>query len=87
MPGPSICVMCCAAEESSSHLFIHCPFASSLWDYMLERFSIKWVALGTMRVLLDSWGSQKFERGVSCGEGDLGFDSVRHLLEFMGGVQ
>lgn len=60
MPGPTICVMCRAAEETSSHLFIHCQFAGSFWAYMLEYFSVKWVALESMRMLLESWGSQIF---------------------------
>lgn len=31
--GPSICVMCGANEEDSSHLFFHCSFALQLWHF------------------------------------------------------
>lgn len=32
-PGISIvCVMCGVTEESTSHLFIHCDIASSIWS-------------------------------------------------------
>lgn len=31
--GPSICVLCGAAEEESSHLFLHCPFAIQIWNF------------------------------------------------------
>jgi len=30
--GPSHCPLCFAAEESSPHLFMSCPFASEVWN-------------------------------------------------------
>lgn len=45
MLRPNKCFMCHVAEETSGHLFIHCPIAGSLWENMLERFDAKWAAL------------------------------------------
>jgi ribonuclease HI len=34
--GPSICFFCRAEEESSHHLFFHCPFAQSCWTQIVR---------------------------------------------------
>lgn len=31
---PSICDICGASQETSSHLFIYCPFATDIWHWL-----------------------------------------------------
>ncbi|KAL4201228.1 hypothetical protein AMTRI_Chr02g257630 [Amborella trichopoda] len=31
---PNVCLMCKVAEETIDHMFIHCPFVATLWDWL-----------------------------------------------------
>ncbi|CAN1797497.1 hypothetical protein LINPERHAP1_LOCUS21287, partial [Linum perenne] len=37
---PNRCALCLHNEELASHLFIHCPFISSIWSKISSRLSI-----------------------------------------------
>lgn len=37
----SICCLCGSSEETSSHLFLSCPFATSLWSWLAVRLNLK----------------------------------------------
>ena len=34
----SRCGLCCRSVESLNHIFLNCPFAASVWNYMVTKF-------------------------------------------------
>eukprot|EP00253_Pinus_taeda_P008374 PITA_08374 len=53
--GPSICCMCREAEESSSHLFIECPFARTCWNLIASPLNTGDLP-NQITILQKSWG-------------------------------
>ena len=37
----SICSLCCRSDETADHLFLHCPYASSIWSKLLDLFQVQ----------------------------------------------
>lgn len=67
---PIFCSMCREANETSSHLFVHCKMAAALRDYMLVWFKVYWVVPRSMRVILSSWQHQSFSNINELGKGE-----------------
>ncbi|KAL4201800.1 hypothetical protein AMTRI_Chr02g217880 [Amborella trichopoda] len=38
---PNVCLICKSAEETIDHLFVQCPFAASMWDWL--RLISSWI--------------------------------------------
>lgn len=49
------CVMCNCVEESINHLFIHCPFTSTVWHKVLQKFDIAWTFLEDLQQFISNW--------------------------------
>ena len=47
--------MCRVNGESVDHLFLHCPMAAGLWNFVFRSFGVKWVISDRIRDLLFSW--------------------------------
>jgi hypothetical protein len=47
--------MCRANGESVHNLFLHCPMAVGLWNFVFRSFGVKWVISDQIRDLLFSW--------------------------------
>jgi hypothetical protein len=50
--------MCKKCGESIKHLFLHCEFATELWNAILQLFGIDWVIPQRVSDLLGSWRGQ-----------------------------
>lgn len=55
--SPSVCCMCGENGESGSHLFIHCPFALSIWGYFLSTLSFSFVMSDSIQDVINQWGA------------------------------
>jgi len=54
--GPSLCYLCNADNESVLHLFIRCPFALKIWDYIITEMRLVWNRNNdTMGELFNRW--------------------------------
>ncbi len=51
----SWCCMCRSAEETGTHLLIHCAMASDLWHMVLRSFGVIWVFPNNIGDLLFGW--------------------------------
>jgi hypothetical protein len=49
------CCMCRSAEETGTHLLIHCAMASDLWHMVLRSFGVIWVFPNNIGDLLFGW--------------------------------
>lgn len=59
----SVCALCYQDAESSSHLFIHCPFSWEVWCGMASDFGVPFLSpldLSTLSAPLLSWRLQAF---------------------------
>lgn len=45
--------------ESINHIFIHCPFATEIWERLLNEVGLSWVMPNRMDVFLASWRIEK----------------------------
>lgn len=34
--SPSVCYLCLSSAESMDHLFLHCPFATDMWIFLMK---------------------------------------------------
>lgn len=48
----SMCSLCCQAEESSSHLFMSCKYASAIWHWLSSKLSLP-IDHSSMEALFD----------------------------------
>ena len=51
----SCCVLCKQHEETTAHIFIHCPTTLLLWNYALKCFGLDWVMPNRVEELLEQW--------------------------------
>lgn len=56
----NICLLCYKDEESISHLLIHYPFVSDVWNALLRDFGMNWIASPDVNSFLASWRSSAF---------------------------
>lgn len=56
---PNRCCLCLSAAESSSHLFLHCHWVMSMWNYFLSRLGVTWVQPESVYQVLECWLYQK----------------------------
>lgn len=52
--SPSWCVMCQIHSKSPTHLFMHCSFASQLWNIILDAFDWSLACFDNIFVILAS---------------------------------
>lgn len=52
---PNQCVLCTCSEESVNHLFLHCPLAFDLWQFVFSVFGFHWVMPKCMKDVIYSW--------------------------------
>lgn len=55
---PNWCCLCKADAESTSHLFLHCPWVRYFWDHFISRFGVCWVQPDSLKNLLCWWPKQ-----------------------------
>ena len=46
LAGPFRCPLCAEADETTTHMFLQCPYANSIWNVVLNR----WGGLGRLPV-------------------------------------
>ncbi|XP_058099722.1 uncharacterized protein LOC131244080 [Magnolia sinica] len=51
----NICVCCMSNEESTDHLFGHCPFFNQVWSAILSSFAISWPFPSSTNHVLAAW--------------------------------
>lgn len=49
------CSLCNLFPENASHLLLHCHFASSIWNWWCETWSILWVWPISLEQALEQW--------------------------------
>ena len=49
------CCLCKASGELVDHLFLHCPMAVCLWNFVLWSFGVQWVISTGLKEFLFSW--------------------------------
>lgn len=68
-PDDAVCIMCNGAPETSDHLLLHCPFASSIWLWWLGIWNVSWVFPKNLFEAFEQWYCHKknpFFRKVWC---------------------
>ena len=40
--SPNWCVLCKSCSEDQDHLFLHCPFSTTLWNRVLNELGLSW---------------------------------------------
>ncbi|OVA10703.1 Reverse transcriptase zinc-binding domain [Macleaya cordata] len=55
----NICELCKRGAEMGDHLFLHCPIAREVWDFILYSFNITAYTPPTVELMLCSWQSFK----------------------------
>ena len=67
---PSWSFLCKADEESTNHVFIHCPKAAMIWHLIFALFGVQWVMPNSIKETILSWnssfGGKKKTKGVQC---------------------
>lgn len=53
----SRCLLCGRDLETNSHLFLHCPITSQLWQLFLNIVGLRWTMPATTLELLKSWNN------------------------------
>lgn len=53
------CYNCVNAEETSSHLLLHCSVASNVWNFFRVEFSLIWTVPHTISTALQTWPMSK----------------------------
>ncbi|XP_026443725.1 uncharacterized protein LOC113343822 [Papaver somniferum] len=59
-----LCPMCQMHSEIVNHLFLHCAYASKVWNYFLKGYDVSWLQGETLIAQLEAW---KFRRGRNMG--------------------
>ncbi|CAN1805352.1 Putative ribonuclease H protein At1g65750 [Linum perenne] len=54
------CVLCEKNLESIDHMFLHCPFATSVWGWVSSKLSLIGPRNASMRGLIEAW------KGMNC---------------------
>lgn len=54
-PMPNRCIMCCAEQQTGSHLFMHCSVLWSVWVFFFRHFQVPWVLPESIGAFLHSW--------------------------------
>ncbi|XP_010248435.1 PREDICTED: uncharacterized protein LOC104591337 [Nelumbo nucifera] len=49
------CVLCGTVEESTEHLYLHCPFSLQIWLHSLKALGANWVLPRSVKDHLCSW--------------------------------
>lgn len=49
------CVLCKTDAETIDHLFIHCPFAIGVWNYIMSSFGVSWVMPRSILDVICCW--------------------------------
>lgn len=52
---PNACPLCLHDAKSINHIFIHCPFASEIWEMFLKEIGLSWVFPNRVISLIASW--------------------------------
>lgn len=55
LAGPTKCVLCDEAEESTDHLILHCKVASSCWDALRLKLGWKGPWQNTVKGVFEGW--------------------------------
>jgi len=57
--GPGYCYLCKGNEETTNHLFSHCPFMTSIWGSLCTHLKVQNAWTGpTIKDCFDSWFSR-----------------------------
>ena len=55
------CVLCGKEKETITHLFLHCEFASCIWQSFFKKCGISWCLPRALSELMEAWRSGPFK--------------------------
>ncbi|XP_026383643.1 uncharacterized protein LOC113279153 [Papaver somniferum] len=53
-----LCLFCDRQVETQDHLFLHCSWAKTIWDFFISAVQMKWVLHAELTRCLQSWNLQ-----------------------------